>query len=346
MAVNEIMDTVENSEIPENTIDETVETLETERVETPEQEIETTKTEQDVLLVHFPDEKVEETQDEKSALPFPQEDYKDGKLKPVRKRMLKKLLKYEFRALFPYLLTLAAVLIGLAIAFGIHIRLLSTNEKLKKWIVLTGMLYGYTNIGLFFVTYVKAHRRYKKNFFGDEGYLTFSIPASADEHILAKHISLITCVAISWAAIILGGMIVGLITAGFKTFSWIGPMFQLYGTLFKASPWNALFFTIEFFLLFIISIPLIPCLMGAGECNNQKHGDKKRFRRKILYFVIGFIAYYALTVFFFASGIAKFVFTEVGIHLFLWFIILVMAGATVWAYWYERKTLKNNLNLQ
>lgn len=342
MAVNEIMDTVENPdtpELPENATNETE--------ETSENQIETAKTEQDVLLVNFPEEKVEETQDEKGILPFPQEDYNEkGKLKPVRKRMLKKLLKYEFRALFPYLLTLAAVLIGLAIAFGIHIRLLSTNEKLKKWIVLTGMLYGYTNIGLFFVTYVKAHRRYKKNFFGDEGYLTFSIPASADEHILAKHIALIACVAISWTAIILGGMIVGLITAGFKTFSWIGPMFQLYGTLFKTSPWNALFFTIEFFLLFIISIPLIPCLMGAGECNNQKHGDKKRFRRKLLYFVIGFIAYYALTVFFFASGIAKFVFTEVGIHLFLWFIILVMAGTTVWAYWYERKTLKNNLNLQ
>ena len=82
MDVNEIMDTVENTELPEIS-----ETERTERTDTTE----ITETEQSAPLVSFPEEKEGEN---KKNLPFPAEDYKDGKLKPVRKRMLKKLMKY------------------------------------------------------------------------------------------------------------------------------------------------------------------------------------------------------------------------------------------------------------
>ena len=334
MDVNEIMDTVENTELPE-----IPETERKERTDTTE----ITETEQAAPLVSFPEEK--EGESEKN-LPFPAEDYKDGKLKPVRKRMLKKLMKYEFRALFPYVLTLVVLLFAFAIVFGVHIRLAQNVKKLKPWLVLTGMLYGFTNFGLFIVTYSTAHKRDKKNFFSDEGSLTFSIPASAEEHILAKHLSTLVCMAISWGSMVLSGAIFGLITTGWKTFSWIGPSFRLYGEAFQAEPAHVLFFTIELFLLSALFIPLIPCLMGAGTCWGQKHNEKSRFRKRILYIIVGVIIYQTIQILLFTTGILSFVFSEVGIHLFLWFWVLIEAGATVWAYWYERKTLKNNLNLQ
>lgn len=284
---------------------------------------------------------------ENKVQPFPAEDYKDGKLKPVRKRMLKKLLKYEFRALFPYLFTLVVLLIGFATVFGVHTRLAEQNEKLKDWVVLTGMLYGFCNLGLLIISYSKAHQRYKNNFFGDEGYLTFSIPATADEHLLAKHLSLLVSLAISWGAIILGGAIFGLITEGFKTFSWIGKLFNLYGAVFKLAPWHTLFYTIELLLICLLPIPLLPCSMGAGLCWKQKHGAKSRFRRRLLSIFLGFAIYYVIMWLTIISGFWGWVFfNEIGLHLVLWVIILIMAGATVWAYWYERKTLKRNLNLQ
>ncbi|MBQ8429621.1 MAG: hypothetical protein IJX30_05955 [Clostridia bacterium] len=348
MDVNEIK-TTENAEIPETKTVETVETVEivetTDTVEvTKPDEINEIEETNETPLVSFPEEK---DVGEKAKLPFPQEDYdKNGKLKTVRKRMLKKLMKYEFRALFPYLLTLVALLFAFAIVFGVHIRLAQDVEKLKPWLVLTGMLYGFTNFGLFIVTYSTAHKRYKKNFFGDEGYLTFSIPASAEEHILAKHLSTLVCMAISWGSMVLSGAIFGLITTGWKTFSWIGPSFRLYGELFKVTPWHTLFFTIELLLLSVLFIPLIPCLMGAGTCWGQKHSEKSRFRKRLLYIIIGVIIYQAIQILLFTTGILSFVFSEVGVHLFLWFWVLVEAGLIVWALWYQRKTIKYNLNLQ
>ena len=311
MDVNEIMDTVENTELPE-----IPETEKTERTDTTE----ITETEQAAPLVSFPEEKEGEN---KKNLPFPAEDYKDGKLKPVRKRMLKKLMKYEFRALFPYVLTLVVLLFAFAIVFGVHIRLAQNVKKLKPWLVLTGMLYGFTNFGLFIVTYSTAHKRYKKNFFSDEGYLTFSIPASAEEHILAKHLSTLVCMAISWGSMVLSGAIFGLITTGWKTFSWIGPSFRVDGEAFQAEPVHVLFFTIELFLLSALFIPLIPCLMGAGTCWGQKHNEKNRFRKRILYIIVGVIIYQTIQILLFTTGLLSFVFSEVGIHLFLWFWVLI-----------------------
>ena len=318
-----------------NELDETVGIIE--KVEIPETEPATTAIEETALT-----ERATETKTQ----PFPAEDYKDGKLKPVRKRMLKKLLKYEFRALFPYVLTLAALLIGFATIFGIHIRLARAVEELKSWLVLTGMLYVFANFGVIIVTFAQTHKRYKNNFFSGEGYLTFSIPATADEHILAKHIATLVCMAISWAAMLLGGIIFGLISEGFKTFSWIAPTCKLYGIIFKATPWHTLFFTIELFLLSALFIPLIPCLTGAGACWGQKHNEKSRFKKRLLYIILFVVAYNVFQVLLLTTGLFSWVFSEWGLHVFLWIWILIEAGATVWGYYYQRKTLKCNLNLQ
>lgn len=283
----------------------------------------------------------------KAELPFPKEDYdENGKLKTVRKGMLKKLLKYEFKSMLTFLLCAAAFLLLLAILFGVHLRLSETSEELDGWIVLTGLLYAYTNMGVLLIACIYPYTRYKKNFFSDEGYLTFSIPASAEEHLLAKHISMIVLMAIAWVAVFIGLILMSTIGYGANIFKGIADFFQDYGAAFKRSPAHTIFFTLEFLLLFLISIPFLPCVTGAWSCLTQKYGTKKKFSVHFIYGVLVFVALYALAILIFATDLYLYVFSPVGIHITLWCVILFGAGITYSSFMYERKTLKYNLNLQ
>ncbi len=284
--------------------------------------------------------------EEKIQLPFPQTDYdKNGNLKKLRKTPLKKLLKYEFRAIFPHLLTLVVALLALSVIFATNLRLAEGNDKLVKWGVMTGTLYAFCNLGVVIVAYTKAHNRYKTNFFGSEGYLTFSIPASAEEHLFAKHLAMIISVTIAEVAIVVGIFLLTIIM-GANPFVFIGKLFSAYFDFLRMSPVHTVLFSIEIFLLWVVFIPFIPCLLGADACLMKKYDDKKKSRMSALFVLIGFVGYYVLNVLIFSSGILRWVFTDVGIHIALWLLIALVAGGTVGLFLYERKTLQKNLNLQ
>ena len=128
------------------------------------------------------------------ALPFPEEDYdKNGKLKKVRGRVLKKLLKYEFKAILGVLFIPAIVILGVAsylFAFGFLIDFANedTTAKYILWIM-TWVLFTYGLLFMLIFPLIVCMRRYSRNFFSSDGYLSLSIPASPEEQILAKRIS-------------------------------------------------------------------------------------------------------------------------------------------------------------
>ena len=131
---------------------------------------------------------------ETSALPFPASDYgKNGKLKKVRGRVLKKLLKYEFKALFKPLFISAIALFAVATyLFGFGFLIDFSGEAATATYVLWIMTFGLFIYGLLFMLIfplIICMRRYSKNFFSSDGYLSLSIPASPEEQILAKKIS-------------------------------------------------------------------------------------------------------------------------------------------------------------
>ncbi len=137
--------------------------------------------------------------------PLPDEDYdKNGKLRNVRGRILKKLLKYEFKAYLMPMLIATSVLFAVAIALCVLGCFMTTEdfsgdgEELRVifWILsLLLFICGLAFIMIFPI--VLASKRYQKQFFSAEGYLTLSIPASAQEHILAKRIAGYVAVAVS-----------------------------------------------------------------------------------------------------------------------------------------------------
>ena len=126
--------------------------------------------------------------------PLPQTDYlKSGKIKPLRKDMLKKLLKYEFRYLLPTVLIGVGVLLCAALLFALQLNALQYSQVNTPLFVTSVVLYVYANLGVLILSVVVSIRRLYNNFFKSEGALTFSIPATAEEHVFGKHIASLVC---------------------------------------------------------------------------------------------------------------------------------------------------------
>jgi len=98
--------------------------------------------------------------------------------------MLGKLLKYEIKATARIFLPLVAVLLVIA---GIN-RLVSelSNKSMQTPQIISMILYVTILIGVFVMTLVVMIQRFYKNLLTDEGYLMFTLPVKAWQHITSK----------------------------------------------------------------------------------------------------------------------------------------------------------------
>ncbi|MDO4416132.1 MAG: hypothetical protein Q4C20_13740 [Erysipelotrichaceae bacterium] len=126
--------------------------------------------------------------------------------------MLGKLIRYDLKSamrsfgpLFLALLALSAVL-GLFIRFNVS----------QDWLLtLVAVAYGVMSIVCWIIPIVILTMRFKRNLLGDEGYLSFSLPVSTLEHIVAKVISALIISVICAVAVIASFLIIGLLAASF-----------------------------------------------------------------------------------------------------------------------------------
>ncbi len=110
--------------------------------------------------------------------------------------MLKKLFHYDFKALSRMLLPLTAATVGCGVILCASVLILNVTPDEGILSVLLPILFGSLTVfsalaifllpaaGEFFILH-----RYYKNFFTDEGYLTFTLPATAEEHLHSKLLS-------------------------------------------------------------------------------------------------------------------------------------------------------------
>ena len=110
--------------------------------------------------------------------------------------MLKKLLKYDLKAVFKYWWIAAVSTLGLSVLGGFAVTVLrdtvSTEPEKKVPIILEilssialPLVYlGFIALGI--LTVIMIFARYYKNFFSDEGYLTFTLPVKKSELINSK----------------------------------------------------------------------------------------------------------------------------------------------------------------
>lgn len=135
--------------------------------------------------------------------------------------MFAKLLKYDFRAIGRIWWILAVSMLGLSTLGGFCIRDLiykadaiesSTGDGLVGVLEFAAlMLLYFAVIAFIIVTAILLLVRYYKNFFTDEGYLTFTLPVSRTKLYLSKLVNEIIWNAATGAVIILSVIIILLI---------------------------------------------------------------------------------------------------------------------------------------
>ena len=110
--------------------------------------------------------------------------------------MLKKLFRYDFKAMSRTLLPMTLATLGCGVLMMLSVIVLSFVPEKGVFSVLLPILFGartffsvvaivlFPVVGTFFILH-----RYYKNFFTDEGYLTFALPATMEEHLHSKILS-------------------------------------------------------------------------------------------------------------------------------------------------------------
>ncbi len=147
-----------------------------------------------------------------SPFSVPVSDYdKNGNVKKVRGYVLKKLLKYEIKPIFTTYLILLVILVTAIISTCSSASLMKNldTESMGYYNAQLSLIFSimlFVGIGgtLLFMMSIKTSNRFKKCFFGSHGYIMLSVPATIEEHLLAKHIVSVTLNLISVVLIILG----------------------------------------------------------------------------------------------------------------------------------------------
>ena len=132
--------------------------------------------------------------------------------------MLKKLLKYDFKSVFKYLWVAALSSFVLSFVGGGCITLLNTERELPQ------LVYPFTIIALILVvlsfvvfsvlSIILVFARFYKNFFTDEGYLTFTLPVKRTQLLNSKLIMSVSTIFITGAVCILNALV--MICIGFS----------------------------------------------------------------------------------------------------------------------------------
>lgn len=269
---------------------------------------------------------------------LPPEDYNaKGQVRVLRKRVLKKLFKYEFKAIFPTLWIVIGILTAVTALTVCSMIFKGDDASL----ILPIILYAYSVLAVTLTPIILAGSRYSKNFFKSQGYLTFSIPASAEEHIFAKHVTALLGLVVSLIATFISVIIVLVTATILFDFGGAG------GGEGVVAPMEMDFLTIlEMIVDAILSPIVLVCAIGAVECWEQKFTKKRQifFRILIAYFVISALGT-ALAAFA-SSDLIEFFYTPLGAHLYAWFSNLFLVGVIVFCVWYELRTFKKKLNLK
>ncbi len=291
--------------------------------------------------------------------PFPSSDYKkDGRLKKVRGRMLGKLLKVEIRQYLFFFAIIAAVVLVSSVICALGLR--STWKKIQASVNENGEgVYIFPDIEVYIFpiacivalvcAVVKPMERYNKNFFQNEGYLTFSLPATMEEQLWAKRIAALFCELAMMVVVVLSGLFVLFINRnGYlgelgQELRWIiEDIFYVYVANTKT---QKVFLIIEGVLSFLITLWLVPSALGALCCLTSSAASKRKGALICVAAIIGVMVINS----FFTEGF-ELIYNNVSwakaIHIVSWIEIARDIAFTVLCILFEIWYLKNKLDLK
>ncbi len=271
---------------------------------------------------------------------------KSGRIKALRGHMLNKLLKYDYRAVFRFLVPCYIVVVALAALCSLSF-LFTRNLDSYTVLRVRSTIYALYSMSILVCaggcTIVIA-TRFQKNLFSGEGYLTLSIPATPEEHIFSKLISGLTTILLTWAVTGLSFLIVALPYSG-DVLAYVKLFFENIGALFADYPLDTTLSLFELLLLVPLaalgSLELIHCCICVG----QMFTTKNRTGAAVLCFFIFTVILETVAVFLATiPGIGSF-FNALGDHGSMWFFIALLAGFDVGTFFFQRYVVKKRVNL-
>ena len=142
--------------------------------------------------------------------------------------MLLKLLKYDLRSVFKYWWIAALSTLGLSVLGGFCILILDSSIIANVYQILAGFAMGVVILGFvafLILSQILVFMRYYKNFFSDEGYLTFTLPVKRTHLITSKLITATlntVCTAIVLVIDVVVMLAIGYYTEFFSLELWLG----------------------------------------------------------------------------------------------------------------------------
>lgn len=231
--------------------------------------------------------------------------------------MLRKLFKYDFKSMSKMMWTINIGVIALSIlisvVFTIDMRhsgtVLSDSNTLVKILGIVSILFmilSFIAIGVASIAVVilLAYRFYK-NFFDNEGYLTFTLPVSTNAKLMSKILSSFVWLLISFVAMLIAFAIIlffGTATQGVVNMEMVHALKTALAELWKVISANEVLLLLEVLLIGIVSvffnIILIFLSITIGSVIANKH---KILASVGMYFAINILVNILQTVSVFVS---------------------------------------------
>ena len=194
--------------------------------------------------------------------------------------MLKKLLKYDFKALYRYWWIAAAFVMVLSVLGGGFINIFKSQRNLPT------AVYAMSGIGIFIVilgfaalyimAIVMVFSRFYKNFFTDEGYLTFTLPVKRSDLISSKLISGVTMIFSTGFVIAVG--VILMMCIGFREYVFSAEFWEDFSDFFSQMinelGFYLVIYIVEYLVLILLVITLfllmLYCCITIGSIITKK----------------------------------------------------------------------------
>ena len=201
--------------------------------------------------------------------------------------MVKKLFKHEFLSYARVMGLVYGILMAVTIATKLIMTFESDNTIYQIISAFTMLLYVVSVMAALGFSFVMGIVRFYRNMFTCEGYLSFTLPVTAEQHIIVKAVTAVTVNIATTVMLICSGLI--MLSGEYWTIFWSEFDF-LFSGLFESLGADGVFFAIEAGIALLLSaftsIMLYYCCISIGQMAKKN---------RVLAAVGVYFAYYVLT---------------------------------------------------
>lgn len=283
--------------------------------------------------------------------------------KKLRGKMLKKLMKYDFKALFRFLLPALAVLFFLSVLCAVaQWYSMRVNVEDKEFdtayngLLIVGIVYALCACGVAGICFFNTVSHYQKNLFSDEGYLTLTLPATPEEQVFSKVLSgfitvLLTIVALALSTLVadLPCLLKGERSDGIFTYA-LNVLDMLFVYSFDLRGVNHTVALVELAIFALLSLLFQLQVIDACICIGQTRTSKNRTMAAVRVFFL----YVVITQVCSVIGPSIFggldlknsqISSSATVHIAMWVLIVLACLGNVIAFLVQRSILKKKVNL-